>query len=211
MKDKLETRNFDIEIRAEEEEGKTTLRGYAAVFNSSSKSLGGFVEKIEPGAFKKSVEGGDIRAFWNHNIDKILGRTKSQTLTLEEDDKGLRFEIELPDTTAGKDAKISVDRGDVDGMSFGFIVPLGGDRWDKKSNPPTRTLTEVELIEVSPVIYPAYPSTTVALRSAQRAGVFIEAEEEAPDVVDHDQDENQPDTVDRTSELLQAEIDLLKL
>lgn len=163
---KLERRNYpitDMEVRSEE--GKPTiLRGYAAVFEKLSVPLYGFREKIRKGAFAKSLEKNNIKALWNHNSDYPLGSTKAGTLKLEEDDRGLRFELELPDNSWGRDAAIAVKRRDVDGVSFGFNVEK--EEWDN-SNPKDviRTLVEVNLIEISPTPFPAYPATSVSARS----------------------------------------------
>jgi len=162
------TRSFfdceGIELRADGE--KKTLRGYAAVFDKLSKPLYGFREKVKRGAFKESVKGGNIRALWNHNTDMVLGSTKNNTLRLEEDDKGLRFELDLPDTQYGRDAAVSVSRGDVDGMSFAFNVRK--QEWDETDLANVvRTLVDVELHEVSPTAFPAYPQTKVVARSVK--------------------------------------------
>lgn len=161
-----EVRYFPIEqLRAEEKDGVQKIGGYAAVFYKLSENLGGFREKVAKGAFKDSVSGGDIRAFWSHNPDFVLGRTKSNTLRVWEDDFGLAFELNLPDTSIGRDAFTTIKRGDVSGMSFGFITRK--DSWErgKEGSPHIRTLLDVELLEVSPTAFPAYPQTSVAERS----------------------------------------------
>jgi HK97 family phage prohead protease len=162
------TRSFfdceGIELRAEGE--KKILRGYAAVFDKLSKPLYGFREKIKRGAFKESVKNNNIRALWNHNTDMVLGSTKNNTLRLEEDDKGLKFEIDLPDTQYGRDAAVSVSRGDVDGMSFAFNVKK--QEWDEEDlKNVVRTLVDVDLHEVSPTAFPAYSQTKVTIRSVK--------------------------------------------
>lgn len=144
-----------------------TLYGYAAKFDEPSEDLGGFVEVIRPGAFTSTLATADVRALYNHNHDHVLGRTKSGTLRLEEDEVGLRFEVDLPDIQVARDLKVSVSRGDIDGCSFGFYcvadelhAPEGDD------DLPIREVLEVELIEISPAVaFPAYPSTEVDLRS----------------------------------------------
>ena len=164
---KKEVRTLEIEgfeVRSTEE-GKTTIAGYAARFEKLSSELYGFKEKIRSGAFASSLKN-NIKALWNHNSDIVLGSTKSGSLRLEEDDKGLRFELDLPDTSSGRDAAESIKRGDVDGVSFGFRTKV--DEWDE-SNPKNviRTLVDVELIEVSPTPFPAYPQTSVGVRSTE--------------------------------------------
>lgn len=156
-----------VEIRAVE--GKQpVITGHAAVFNRLSDFLWGFREQIAPGAFLGSLDG-DIRALWQHDTARVLGRTAAGTLNLWEDDEGLGFEITPPDTQDGRDAVTLIQRGDVDQMSFGFRVPGGGDEWSEdEAGVPIRTLKRVDLIEVSPVTFPAYPDTGVgvAMRNA---------------------------------------------
>jgi uncharacterized protein len=165
---KRTTRIDNLEIRAvevREVEGKPMIRGYAAVFNSPSQDLGGFVEYVRPGAFRNSLKNSQQKAFWNHNYDMVLGSTRNGTLRLFEDETGLVYEIDPPDTQAGRDAVESIRRGDVDGTSFGFSVAKQGQEWDDAE--PTnikRYLTEVDLFEISPVAFPAYPATSADVR-----------------------------------------------
>jgi len=155
-----------IELRSDEESGKKTLKGYAAKFEKLSQPLYGFKEKVRRGAFSQSLKDGNIRALWNHNTDSVLGSTKNGTLRLIEDDIGLKFEIDLPDTQVGRDAGVSVSRGDVDGMSFSFEVRK--QEWDEKDDKNViRTLIEVDLKEISPTAFPAYPQTKVTARSVK--------------------------------------------
>lgn len=193
---KIERRNFPIEdMEVRSEEGKPTiLRGYAAVFEKLSVPLFGFREKIRKGAFAKSLEKNNIKALWNHNSDYPLGSTKGGTLKLEEDDKGLRFELELPDNSWGRDAEIAVRRKDVDGVSFGFNV--NKDEWDRSNEKePIRTLVDVNLIEISPTPFPAYPATSVSARSVlmshgvdydRLAGALVRAQQNLLTDEDHD-------------------------
>lgn len=149
-----------VEVRAE---GRK-LTGYAATFGTEAR-IADFIEVIAPGAFQRSLATGtDILALADHDPKRVLARTKSGTLRLQEDDKGLRFELDVPDTTAGRDVLALAARGDLGGMSFGFHVPEGGDEWrgDK------RTLRNVELREVSVVsAWPAYEGTSVSARARQ--------------------------------------------
>ncbi|GAB4274647.1 HK97 family phage prohead protease [Thermincola ferriacetica] len=164
---KLERRAYPVkvEIRSDES-GPPRLVGYAAVFNSLSADLGGFREQIRPGAFANSIKTSDIRALWNHNPDFVLGRNRAGTLKLEEDDRGLKIEITPPETQWAMDLLESIRRGDVDQMSFGFRTLK--DEWDESDQKNViRTLVEVELFDVSPVTYPAYPATSIGVRSAK--------------------------------------------
>jgi len=172
QKSAREERAYSVEIRIDDGE-KPKIAGHAAVFNKLSENLGGFREKVAPGAFAKSIQKSDIRALWNHNPDYVLGRKKSGTLTLEEDDRGLAIEILPPDTQWARDLMETIKRGDVDQMSFAFKTIE--DLWenqDKKES--IRTLVEVDLFDVSPVAYPAYPQTDVKVRSIlEEAGLDV--------------------------------------
>ncbi|UVI39341.1 HK97 family phage prohead protease [Qipengyuania spongiae] len=135
------------------------LEGYAATF-SATADLGAFRERISVGAFRNALSG-DILALLDHDAGKVLGRTRTGTLELREDDKGLAFSLDLPDTAAGRDVLALAARGDLGGMSFGFLVPEGGEEWDGD----TRTLRSIDLREISVVsAWPAYEGTEIALR-----------------------------------------------
>lgn len=163
----IERRYFEgAELRAQEDAGSQKIVGYAAIFNVRSHVIwGAFQEVIAPGAFADTLGMDDIRALWQHDTAQVLGRNRANTLALSEDDKGLRVEIAPPATQAGRDAVESISRGDVDGMSFGFTVPPGGDTWfEDVDGMIIRTLLKVKLWEVSPVTFPAYPQTDVGMR-----------------------------------------------
>jgi len=166
----IERRAFAIdEMRIEtREDGSSRILGHAAVFNQLSEDLGGFREQIAPGAFLDAIQSDDVRALWNHNPDHILGRNLAKTLMLAEDARGLAIEIVPPDTQLARDLMTSMKRGDVNQMSFGFSVRPNGQNWAKDdAGQVIRTLTKVRLYDVSPVTYPAYPQTDVAVRSLQ--------------------------------------------
>ena len=153
------------EVRADD--GAMVARGYAALFNSEADIGGYFREVIAPGAFTETLKNDDIRALIDHDTGRVIGRSSAGTLRLKEDDKGLSVEIDLPDTTDGRDLAVQLERGDISGMSFGFIVRH--DEWDETSDPPTRTIHAVDLREVSAVAFPAYGDTEIALRSLENA------------------------------------------
>ena len=151
---------------AKKDSGPATLSGYAAVFNSLSEDLGGFREKIDPGAFKGALKKSDCRALFNHDSNFVLGRQAAGTLRLKEDKTGLFMEVDLPDTQFARDLQVSVERGDITQQSFGFTVKKDSWEEDRDRKEVTRTLNEIEeLFDVSPVTFPAYPDTTVAKRS----------------------------------------------
>ena len=140
------------------------VRGYAAVFDSPSEDLGGFIEYIMPGAFD-DVLNDDVRAFYNHSDSFLLGRASSGTLRVWQDEKGLGYEVKMPNTTYANDLIELMRRGDVNQSSFAFLV--GRDRWEKRNGKNVRIIEKVSrLIDVSPVVLPAYPAATSGL--AQR-------------------------------------------
>ena len=176
---KIETRVNTTEFEIREEGDGMTFSGYAAVFDSPSEPLP-FIERIQRGAFRKSLRSrNDIKFLWNHDAGEILGSTRAKTISLIEDERGLKVEGTLPNTSRGRDVAELLKRGDVDSMSFGFSVPAGGDAWNADGS--ERTLKAVRLHEVSLVAFPAYPGTA-GLQSvrgldkvAERTGVDSDA------------------------------------
>ena len=160
--DKLE-RRWTHDLRVSEPDKPSQIIGYPAVFNRLSEDMG-FRERILPGAFTQTLaDGADVRALVNHDPSKIIGRSKSGTLILEQNKRGLKATIDPADTSAGRDIVESIRRGDVDGMSFAFKTIE--DRWHTEDEEDVRELVQVELFDVSPVSFPAYPDTSVGLRS----------------------------------------------
>lgn len=142
-----------------------TLAGHAAVFDTHAEVRGGW-ESLAPSAFDDVLSrDADVRALINHNASLVLGRTASGTLRLASDADGLGFEVDLPDTSYAKDLRESIRRGDVTGMSFGFI-PGKHEDGSAPDGRQLRTHTSVaQLLDVSVVTYPAYDGTDVRLRS----------------------------------------------
>lgn len=165
----LERRAFRLDqIGVEKrEDGSSIIRGHAAVFNELSEDFGNWRERILPGAFTKTLKEADVRSLFNHDSNLILGRTKSGTLRLQEDETGLVFEVDPPDTTYANDLLVSIGRGDIDQASFAFQVVK--DRMSTNAEETVRELLEVRLFDVSPVTFPAYPQTDVSLRDALTA------------------------------------------
>lgn len=168
-KRKLTFKGLTIESRADGDNQPIKIRGYAAIFDSETTIAGLFREVIRKGAFTRAInEKQDVRALVDHDPSKILGRTKSGTLILREDSKGLYVEIDPPETQIGIDTVASIKRGDIDQMSFGFIPKKTS--WIEEADNPIKDLREildVELFDVSVVTYPAYEDTEVSIRSAQ--------------------------------------------
>lgn len=157
-----------VELR-EGGKGIGQMVGYAAVFNRASQNLGGFVEMVDPAAFNKSL-GDNVAAMcrMNHEDAYLLGTTWAGTLALEVDGTGLRYIVDLPDTGAGRDAKVLAARGDLKWSSFAFRTIE--EEWGVTDQGfPLRTLRAVQLVDVAPVNSPAYLDTTVALRSLAAA------------------------------------------
>ena len=173
MSDKYERRIVQAgELGVEDRDGVDglpTLRGYAALFNKETELFPGFRERIAPGAFARSLkENADVRALVDHDSSRILGRTKAGTLDLTENSKGLKVAIRPPETQVGQDVVTNIRAGNLDGMSIGFIVREESFKDSKDGLTVTRTLEDVDLVDVSVVTYPAYPDTSVAVRSLER-------------------------------------------
>lgn len=154
-----------VEFRASDSGGPGVLWGYAAVYNRYSQNLGGFVEQVADGAFAKSL--GDkvsVVARYNHDDNFLLGTTLADTLVLSSDEVGLRYDVELPDTSAGRDVAVLAKRGDLRFSSFAFRALE--DEWSTTEQGfPLRTLRNVQLVDVAPVNSPAYLDTSTGMRS----------------------------------------------
>ena len=145
------------------------LVGHAAVFDSPA-DMGEFTETVRRGAFTRALRTpANILALYDHERRSVLGRVGAGTLKLTEDAKGLAFELQLPDTTIGRDLAVMVERGDVTGCSFAFKLHAQGDKWEQRSGRLHRDLLSVDLREVTVTSQPAYPDTTVAKRSMPRS------------------------------------------
>jgi HK97 family phage prohead protease len=162
----VEQRAYDGELKAAVE-GRT-VEGYASVFNSMSEDLGGFREIILPNAFSDVLDN-DVRALYNHDSNYLLARTTSGTLELKEDEKGLYYRFEMPNTSYGNDMLELFRRGDLSQSSFGFTVEK--DSWRMEDGQHVRYIERVgSLFDVSPVVYPAYTAASSGLRSAEPQG-----------------------------------------
>jgi HK97 family phage prohead protease len=158
----IRTNSVDFEVRAEGD--GMTFTGYASVFNSPSEDLGGFIEYVAPGAFKRSLQSrNEVKLLWNHDSGEPLASLRGGTMQLVEDNRGLKVTAQLPNTTRGRDIAELLRTKVIDSMSFGFNVIK--DSWS--SNGQTRTLESVRLFEVSIVSFPAYEATTAQVRSSQ--------------------------------------------
>jgi HK97 family phage prohead protease len=156
----VRTNSVDFEVRAEGD--GMTFTGYASVFNSPSEDLGGFIEYVAPGAFKRSLQSrNEVKLLWNHDSGEPLASLRGGTMQLVEDDRGLKVTATLPQTSRGKDVAELLRTKVIDSMSFGFNVIK--DSWSRDGQ--TRTLESVRLFEVSIVSFPAYESTTAQVRS----------------------------------------------
>lgn len=157
-----------IELR-DSDKGGPVIDGHAAVFDRLSDDLGGFREKIAPGAFRDAIEVSDVRALFNHDSNFVLGRTKSGTLEIREDEQGLYTVTQAPENDTIRHMVLDpIRRGDVDQMSFAFRIKADGDHWEETDEGMVRTIKPggvAELYDISPVTYPAYPDTAVAVRS----------------------------------------------
>lgn len=167
-----EVRSVSLVIEESSESRKVS--GYASVFDSETNIGGMWVEKIARGAFSRTLEENKkIRLLWNHDDSTPLGRS-DVNLSLVEDEKGLKIDAELPDTAVGNDVNQLIRSGIIDGMSFGFFVKEGGDQWSRDGDVVKRVISDIELIEVSIVTFPAYDDTSIEARDAYNN--FVNAE-----------------------------------
>jgi HK97 family phage prohead protease len=171
-----------VELRAykTEEESRMLVEGYAIVFNSESRDLGGFTEVVKENALDKALERNtDVLALYGHDYQNVLGRQSANTLQLEKDERGIKFTLDLPNTQLGRDVYTLVERGDLKGNSFGFTVEK--DSWDKKGDKVIRTIEQVrDLFEISIVSLPAYEATELVKRN------FEEFSEDITDAIPED-------------------------
>jgi len=173
---KQETRNFDADFELRAEGDGMTFIGYAAKFNSPSEDLGGFVETIEAGAFRRSLRSrNDVKLLVNHDTGRVLASTRSGTMKLYEDEVGLRVEASLPNTSDGRDMAELLRRGDLNKMSFGFSVIK--DSWNQEMT--QRTLKSVRLFETSIVAFPAYAATEAMVRSLDKVATRAQVDADA--------------------------------
>ncbi len=169
---KKETRAFPARFEVRKTAGgPVRISGYAAVFNRLSEDLGGFREKIAPGAFSDALRRSDVRCLINHDPSQIVGRT-GVNLTLREDATGLHMTLTAPEKASARFDQLvaDVENGLITQQSFGFIMPEGrtGERWETVGGEQVRILTRVaELIDCSPCVFPAYTDTSVAKRHLQ--------------------------------------------
>ena len=162
-KENTQKRKFETRIEADKE--ARTITGYAAIYNSDSEDLGGFIERMSKSSFDGRLQD-DVRVLFNHDNNLVLGRTISGTATLEVDEKGLRYTCQLPDTTYAKDLFELMERGDVTQSSFAFTIEE--ESWEERADGMLiRTVKKVgQLYDVSPVTYPAYKDSTSGLRTS---------------------------------------------
>lgn len=159
----IEHRVYDFRVEKREDDSRQ-LVGHAAVFNRIGDGFW-FREQVAPGAFATSIKEDDVRALFNHDPNYVLGRNTSGTLVMREDKEGLHVEIDPPDTQWARDLITSIERGDISQMSFGFEVKKESWERGEDNEPDLRTLEEVKLWDVSPVTFPFYLETDIAVRN----------------------------------------------
>jgi HK97 family phage prohead protease len=176
---------FHLEVRSSDD-GRRHIVGYGAVFNRRSRNLGGFVEQAAPQCTQRSALEGFPGAIarYNHDQNMLLGTIAARTLEMRPDQIGLFYDVIPPQSRS--DITELVERGDVRHSSFAFRCMPGGDEWSvSEENYPLRTLTDVEIVDVAPVVTPAYPDATAGLRSL--AARFDAAESEVRALADADE------------------------
>jgi HK97 family phage major capsid protein/HK97 family phage prohead protease len=191
-----EQRTIDVDVGSLDTRGRT-VHGYAALYDVLSDDLGGYREKIQAGAFAGVLDA-DVRALLNHDANEVLGRTKSGTLRLFDEAKGLRFELDLPESPLGENMRTAISRGDLDGASFRFEV--GDEAW----NGDVRTVKSVKALhDVTLATYPAYPAASIELRT--RPTKEAPTMDEDTKVEEVEEAVLEPDTEKRTNGTLRVE------
>ena len=177
-----ERRDYNIEnFTIRKTEQGQTIAGMAVPFNRKSQDLGGFVEQIDSNAVDKTLQNSDVVMLWQHDSTDPITR-ESTGLKLEVREGGLHFEANASDFTERQ--LDLMQRGVVKQMSFGFLTIR--DEWNQEAEPVERTLLDIDLREISPVTWPAYNQTSVAVRSAERAGLMLEQDQQTEKTVEHD-------------------------
>lgn len=155
-----------VQGSAGENGGIGTASGYAVLWNNRTDIGDWWTEQFAPGCFTASLAERDVVALHSHDDARPVGRRSRGTLRLIEDQRGLAFENDLPDTSDGRDLKVQLERGDIEGMSFRFIARK--QEWDETLDPPLRTIIEADLIEITYTAFPAYPDTEAGMRSLEK-------------------------------------------
>lgn len=157
-----------LEIRSAEGGSESrTASGYAVLYDQEANVHDLWIETIAPGAFDKSLQERDVLALHSHDTGRVVGRKNAGTLTLRSDTKGIAFENPLPDTTDGRNLAVQIERGDIAGMSFGFLAIR--QEWNDATDPPRRRILEAELYEITYTPMPVWKQTEVGLRSLEGA------------------------------------------
>ena len=183
-KNEMEKRFFGVtlEKRMDGESTEQVVVGHAAVFDQLSEDLGGFKERIHKNAFDDVLDN-DVRAFFNHDPNHLLARVSSGTLKLSIDEKGLKYEFSVPDTSSGRDLLVSMERGDISQSSFAFTIQ--DDSWDKENGRDIRTINKVKrLYDVSPVSIPAYPGANDLAVAQRGLAIYNEQKQRRDEEID---------------------------
>jgi len=190
--------NDRVELRAEGDAPRRAV-GYGVVYGREVEIFPGFRERIREGAFTESLaDGHEVKSFFNHDSNFVLSTTHSDpALALTENRSGVKFDTPIPPTSYGRDLEVNIERGNVRGASFAFVVPEGGDEWTEKKGVYYREILRAELLEIGPVTNPAYHQTSAGLRSAEGAV------DEYREIL-----RAQQSAVERAREMAQRELDL---
>jgi len=183
-KNEMEKRFFGVKLekRMDGESTEQVVVGHAAVFDQLSEDLGGFKERIHKNAFDDVLDN-DVRAFFNHDPNHLLARVSSGTLKLSIDEKGLKYEFSVPDTSSGRDLLVSMERGDISQSSFAFTIQ--DDSWDKENGRDIRTINKVKrLYDVSPVSIPAYPGANDLAVAQRGLAIYNEQKQRRDEEID---------------------------
>lgn len=155
---------FKTEFKVRTSENSKYLEGYFIRFNEETELWPGAFEEVSPEAITNSLKNNDIRCLFNHDTSIVLGRTGNNTLELKADDTGLFGRVKInPNDTQAMDAQARIERGDINACSFGFNI-ISEEVQNRDDGTIKFVLREIDLHEVSPVTFPAYPTTSISAR-----------------------------------------------
>lgn len=195
-----------VQVRSDED--KNVVEGYGIVYDQRTEIFPGFYETIKQGAFTESLSKREIKSFFNHDGGLVLSTTKSDpALVLREDTKGVYYESPIPPTSYGEDLKVNLQRGNVKGSSFAFMVSEEGDTWTEEEDGSIhRVITKGEVFEIGPVTDPAYIQTDANLRSTKN--LFEEVQEKGKEQQEQEEQEEGRDLRERELKLRLKKLDL---
>jgi len=169
MKIKTREMYFRTDFQTRQENDAKYIEGYFIRFNEETELWEGLFEEVDPKAVDDSLKNNDIRCLFNHDTNIVLGRTGNGTLELKKDEKGLFGRVKInPNDKQAMDIYARIERGDINACSFGFNI-IDEEIQNRDDGTTKFVLKKIDLHEVSPVTFPAYPTTSIQARKQDLA------------------------------------------